>query len=236
MIVCIRCVPVEAQHFQVNGQVGVYVDDVSTKKKDNSNVVVWLRPLDSANAEKSRLESAQKEHFAIVQRDHTFVPHLLIVPVGAIVEFPNHDLVFHDVFSMFDGKRFYLGLYEAGGTKAVRLNRPGISYVFCNIHYQMSAVVIALTTPYYYGVSDQGGWVHIAGVPHGRYELKVWAEGSSVETLNRLSRVISVADDSFLGTLRIDTMPAVKIGHQNKFEHEYDPTPQDPNYGGANPP
>lgn len=234
LMLSICCMPSRAQSFRVRGRVALYVDDESSQKKDKSSVVVWLNPLEPQSVQQSWVKTAQKQHFAIAQRDHTFVPHILIVPVGAAIAFPNHDLIFHNVFSLFDGKRFDLGLYEADGSKAVKFDRPGVSYIFCNIHYEMSSVVVALTTPYY-AVSDRGGGVEITGVPRGRYEMRVWAEGASVDTLNRLSRVISVEDDSSLGTLRIETMPAVKIDHQNKFGHDYDRTEQDPGYGGAGP-
>ena len=91
-----------------------------------------------------------------------FTPHLLVVPVGATVAFPNADPFFHNVFSLFDGKRFDLGLYEAGSSRNVHFERKGISYIFCNIHPQMAAIVIALTTPL---------WATAAGrrhVPHHR--------------------------------------------------------------------
>ena len=84
----------------------------------------------------------------LVQKDKSFQPSLLVVPAGGQVEFPNHDPFFHNVFSLFDGKRFDLGLYEGGSTQFVRFDKPGISFIFCNIHPQMSAVVIALNTPY----------------------------------------------------------------------------------------
>jgi len=65
---------------------------------------------------------------------------VLVVPVGSVVDFPNHDPFFHNVFSLFDGKRFDLGLYEAGATNSVRFDRLGVSFLFCNIHPEMSAV------------------------------------------------------------------------------------------------
>ena len=76
-----------------------------------------------------------------------------MIPAGGKVEFPNHDPFFHNVFSLFDGKRFDLGLYESGTTHFVQFDKPGISFIFCNIHAQMNAVVIALNTPYY-AISD----------------------------------------------------------------------------------
>ena len=66
---------------------------------------------------------------------------------GSSVEFPNRDPWFHNVFSLFNGKRFDLGLYEAGSTRTVHFDREGISFIFCNIHPEMSAVIVVLRTP-----------------------------------------------------------------------------------------
>src|ERR1700679_3946692 len=109
----------------------------------------------------------------LVQKNKTFIPHILVVPAGSLVEFPNRDPFFHNVFSLFEGKRFDLGLYEAGTTRIVQFDKPGISFIFCNIHAQMSAVVIALATPYY-AISDARGDFTIPDIPAGRYELQVF--------------------------------------------------------------
>ena len=84
-----------------------------------------------------------------LQKNRVFQPHLLIIPVGSVVQFPNADPFFHNVFSLFDGKRFDLGLYEAGSTKSVTFSREGVSYIFCNIHPEMSAVILTLSTSLY---------------------------------------------------------------------------------------
>ena len=126
------------------------------------------------------------------------------------------------MFSLFDGKRFDLGLYEAGSTRSVRFDRPGISYIFCNIHSQMSAIVIALDTPYY-AVSNRSGTIAIPTVPPGRYILQVWREGSSPKVLNALRREVVVGEgDTALGALSIaeDEIP---VAHKNKYGRDYDP-------------
>lgn len=156
---------------------------------------------------------------------------LLVVPVGAAVEFPNKDPFFHNVFSLFEGKRFDLGLYEAGSTRTVHFDKPGISYIFCNIHPQMSAVVIVLATPYY-ATSNPRGEIMISDVPPGRYLLNVWFEDSLPEELNRLTREITVSDaDHSLGTIRVTNRGSVLMGHKNKYGKDYeDPTPATPGY------
>ena len=112
--------------------------------------MVWLSPIGSHTSAKT----FPNHPLRLTQHNKSFEPHLLVVPVGAVVQFPNRDPFFHNVFSLFEGKRFDLGLYEAGTTRNVSFDRPGVSYIFCNIHAEMSAVVIALDTPYY-GISNR---------------------------------------------------------------------------------
>src|SRR6185437_12993401 len=74
--------------------------------------VVWLEPLGDTLV----LPFTPQGHYTLLQKNRTFMPHLQVVPVGSVVQFPNADPFFHNVFSLFDGKRFDLGLYEAGST------------------------------------------------------------------------------------------------------------------------
>ena len=124
--------------------------------------VLWLKPLTLGLA----IPALPKTGYTLLQKDKMFTPHLLIVPTGSVVQFPNADPFFHNVFSLFNGQRFDLGLYEAGKTKAVTFSREGVSYIFCNIHSDMSAVVVSLSTPFY-SIADAHGTFHIDGVPIG---------------------------------------------------------------------
>src|SRR6266700_4397311 len=174
----------------------------STGSADVSNVAVWLTPLDTS-PERAASTTAAKFVPKLVQRNKVFEPHMLVIHVGTVVQFPNKDPFFHNVFSLFDGKRFDLGLYEAGSAKNVSFDRPGISYIFCNIHAEMSAVVIALETPYF-GISNRKGEVVIANVPVGRYLMKTWYETASPDALEAMNREISVTESSSsLGIVRI---------------------------------
>jgi plastocyanin len=180
--------------------------------------VVWLEAIQSV----APSWPSPHRQYSLAQRDHIFEPHLMIIPVGATVNFPNHDPIFHNVFSMFRGKRFDVGLYEAGESKKVVFDKPGVSYVFCNIHPEMGAVVIALRAPFY-GVSDSKGTVKIEHVPAGRYRLRMWAEGASDETLDQLARDMTVTNNTNLGPIRIQVIPSVNLTHPNKFGFPYDP-------------
>jgi hypothetical protein len=164
----------------------------------------------------------------LVQKDKKFNPHILVVPTGSSVEFPNLDPFFHNVFSLFNGKRFDLGLYEAHSHRTVQFDREGISYVFCNIHPEMGAVVLALSTPYY-GISKPDGSVVLHNVPEGSYRLNVWAENVANDSLNALSRVIEInSQNTQLGTIHLKTTDDVMRQHKNKFGENYPPAGKDP--------
>ena len=198
------------------------------KSHGANNVVVWLT---SAAGTVKPVAFRETQQPRLVQRNKSFDPHLLVISVGSVVAFPNHDPFFHNVFSLFEGKRFDLGLYEAGSTRDVHFDKPGVSYVFCNIHPEMSAVVVALDTPYY-GVSDRQGQVVIAGVPIGKYVLRMWHETALPETLRAMTREVTIsATSSTLGVLRLAESDLPK-GHKNLYGMEYDsPTPDSPVYG-----
>jgi plastocyanin len=192
---------------------------------DVSNAAVWLTPLDRNEGNTASQETHDKAQ-QLVQRHKTFEPHVLIVPVGTRVEFPNKDPFFHNIFSLFDGKRFDLGLYEAGTTRTVLFDRPGVSFLFCNIHAEMSAVVLSVDTPYF-GLSDRTGNIQIHNVPNGRYQMSVWFERATPENLKRLSRIVTISNSSrSLGTIRIQENPNFTLAHKNKYGLNYVPPPQ----------
>jgi plastocyanin len=216
----------QAQNVTVSARVKVIDNRFSSESLHAENVVVWLTPISAEPMAKF----VPKQPLVLVQHHKRFEPHLLVVPVGAVVQFPNRDPFFHNVFSLFEGKRFDLGLYEAGTTRNVSFDRPGISFIFCNIHAEMSAIVVALDTPYY-GVSNRKGEVVIPRVPPGHYTLKTWAETALPENLNALTREVTVSESSSsLGELEI-TAGMVSTAHKNKFGMDYEPpAPNSPGY------
>jgi plastocyanin len=112
------------------------------------------------------------------QRNLSFIPHVLAVRVGTIVDFPNDDRVFHNVFSFRDGKRFDLGMYPVGALRHVTFDKPGLSRIFCNIHPNMAAYVLAVDTPYF-AVSDGSGSFTIAAVALRSYTYHAWRAGAT---------------------------------------------------------
>ena len=186
-------------------------------KGNNASVVVWLTPVNPSDAQPAK----PTQRYRLAQKNKQFEPHLLVLPVGSAVDFPNHDPFFHNVFSLYKGKRFDLGLYEAGESRSVHFDKPGISFIFCNIHPEMSAVVMAMSTPYY-GVSNAAGEVSIANVPSGRYHAEVWYERTSTEALQALARDVNVSGDMSLGSITIPETIEGPLQHKNKFGRDYD--------------
>jgi plastocyanin len=138
------------------------------------NAVVWL---EAPNAPRGR----QAAKVVLDQKNLTFSPHVLAVRVGTVVDFPNNDRVFHNVFSFRDGKRFDLGMYPVGAMKQVTFDRPGLSRIFCNIHPQMAAYVMAVDSPYF-ATTDSAGVFTIAEVPSGTYRYQAWRPGGPTLT------------------------------------------------------
>jgi plastocyanin len=196
--------------------------------KDASQAVVWLNPVGETTAETPHQDPSMIPQ--LVQKNKTFQPSLLVIPVGGKVEFPNHDPFFHNVFSLFEGKRFDLGLYESGTTRFVQFDKPGISYIFCNIHAEMSAVILALSTPYF-AISNTRGEVSIANVPPGRYDLQIFHTSVTPDALRAVNREITVAPgDTSLGTLSLSES-GLEVAHKNKYGRDYDrPDPDNPAY------
>jgi len=185
----------------------------------SAGVVVWLTPLSPGMAEV--VSRPKPGHYRLLQKDKTFTPHLLVIPTGSTVDFPNLDPFFHNVFSLFNGKRFDLGLYESGSSRTVHFDHDGVSYIFCNIHPEMSAVIITVSTPYF-GVSPADGSITLQAVPPASYEMHVWAEGGSTSDLNALSRrVVVTSAQRDLGVVDIKADSHIPA-HKNKFGEDYE--------------
>lgn len=151
------------------------VGTAQTSGKPTQYAIIWL---DAPNAP----PLVQTSPVVLDQRNLAFSPQVLAVRVGTAVDFPNHDRVFHNVFSFHDGKRFDLGMYPAGvRAKLVVFDKPALSRIFCNIHPNMAAYVMAVDTPYY-AVSDERGMFTISAVPPGTYMYHAWRSGGETLT------------------------------------------------------
>jgi len=144
---------------------------VRANGRPQPNTVVWLEAPHAAPASAAKI--------VLDQRNLSFYPHVLAVRVGTTVDFPNNDRVFHNVFSFRDGKRFDLGMYPIGTLRRVTFDTPGLSRLFCNIHPNMAAYVMAVDTPYF-SVADTQGTFTIPAVPPATYTYHTWRPGGTI--------------------------------------------------------
>ena len=156
------------------------VSDLSTPPArdlpDRRRAIVYLE-----TAPRGAFEDREPQRARMDQRNETFLPNVLPITVGSVVDFPNNDSTYHNVFSLSRVKRFDLGRYAQGRSKWVRFDRPGIVRVFCDIHSHMSAFIIVFNHRYFATTDDEGRY-RIDGIPPGTYSVAAWHDGANRET------------------------------------------------------
>lgn len=198
------------------------------KHLDYSGVVVWLDPSSGAAAIPVRARKAD-----MTQKDKHFEPHVLAIMVGASVDFPNHDPIFHNAFSNYNGQIFDIGLYAPGSSRSILFRREGVVRVFCNIHPSMSAVIVVLKSPYF-AVSGKDGAFSIPDVPAGSYRLHVFHERATEQTLDALSKTMDIPARSLeIPSIRVSESGFLVLPHKNKYGKDY--TSESGTYSGVRP-
>jgi hemoglobin len=127
--------------------------------------------------EKGKGKKRTPKQRVIEQRNKTFMPHITAVPVGSTVSFPNFDTIYHNVFSLSKSKAFDLGMYKSGDTREVKLDKPGIVRLGCNLHAAMSAYLVIVDAPHYV-IADADGKFSFKSLAPGKYKVQAWTEKS----------------------------------------------------------
>jgi plastocyanin len=188
-----------------------------TKRGQNpiiNETLVWLEPVAGGKAAPKRAAAS----FNMTTRGKALLPHVLAIPVGSTVVFPNEDPISHNLFSLSSASSFDLGLYRTGAGKSHAFATPGIVNVYCNVHPSMSAVIQVMSTPYY-GFADAGGNFALADVTPGKYEIVAWNEQGGVAHGGTLS--VPATGLANLA-LTIDSRNFRVAGHTNKEGKPYE--------------
>jgi plastocyanin len=203
--------PAPDSQLQAPGSVSgrlTLLDKGDRQAEDVGQAVIWLgtRQHSPMPVKPAQVSTADKE----------FSPHMLVVPLGSTITFDNHDPFNHNVFSLSEGNPFDLGMYGRGETRSVKFGRAGIVRIYCNVHPQMSALVVVRDNPYY-GQPSSDGSFSIPSVPPGRYTLHAWHERSS--EMSREIEVPAGGIDSL--ELELDARGYKFKPHLNKFGRPY---------------
>ena len=178
-----------------------------------NETLVWLEPA-------GRTWKKPPAAFTMTTRSKTFLPHVVAVPAGSTISFPNEDPIAHNLFSLTPGNTFDLGLYRRGSGKSHKFDTPGTVNVYCNVHPNMSAVVHVMSTPFY-GFADANG-NYSFDVPAGKYRVAAWNEQGGTSAPSDLE---VKADGTVAGAtlLTIDGRNFRVSQHKNKFGQTYRP-------------
>lgn len=178
-----------------------------------NETLVWLEPVSGKTAKRP----AGK--FQMTTRSKTVLPHVIAVPEGSTIDFPNEDPISHNLFSLSSGNAFDLGLYRKGAGKSKKFDKPGVVNVYCNVHPNMSAVIHVMPTAYY-AFADANGNYSIEA-PAGKYRLVAWNEqGGMTESTVDVDGSGKVTGNV---ALTIDSRSYRLVQHTNKVGKPYAP-------------
>ncbi len=180
--------------------------------KDHSNVVIYVDGLSVPGA---------GEPASMVMSKKQFSPRVVVVPKGGTVEFPNRDKIFHNAFSVSGENRFDLDLYKAPQVGKKKFEHTGVVRVYCNIHPQMTGLVVVRDNPYF-ATSAKDGSFSIGAVPAGRYTITAWYERVEPQSLE----VDVPAEGQARARLVLDASKYKRVRHKNKYGKTYKKTRQ----------
>ncbi len=196
-----------AQGGRVTGRVSILEKD-NKPSPDLGSAVVYLEGAGLA---------ARPGAFEIAISDKTYVPHVIVVPAGSTVNFPNHDPFNHNVFSQSDPNAFDLGLYGRGEAKGHTFAGAGLVRVFCNVHPRMVAFVMVTANRWFTQPVSDGSYV-LDNVAPGHYRLHVWHERAPAEVVKDVTVTAGapLEVDVALNARGYKWQP-----HKNKFGRDY---------------
>jgi plastocyanin len=158
----------------------------------------------------------------MASQEKRFAPHVIAVRRGATVSFPNHDRIYHNVFSRSTGNEFDLGLYRKGASRSVTFRKPGLVNVYCNIHPDMAAYVMVLGDAAF-TVTAADGRYRLEDLPAGRRTVRVW-----VERGGERQQAVDLAPGATQElAFRIDASGWRRVQHKNKYGRDYPPVTRD---------
>jgi plastocyanin len=212
--------------------------DKDKKRWPGANSVVWIPGI----AHSGTAPAAAATAASMASQEKHFAPHVLAVAAGTDVSFPNHDPIFHNVFSLTPENTFDLGLYRKGAAKSVRMGAPALVRIYCNIHSDMAAFVMVLDRAAFTVTDADGSYrLSLSALPAGTHSVYAWNErtGEQAQQITIGPAGSGSASASASTSAAAPTGSALKLdflldasayraqGHKNKYGREYPPVSKD---------
>jgi len=199
----------EAQGARVAGRVTI-LERGNKPSPDLGDAVIYLE----GSGEGAAARPATVE---VAINNKLYVPHVLVVPVGSTVKFPNRDPFNHNVFSPSEPNQFDLGLYGRNEAKSWTFARPGLARIYCNVHPRMVSYVMVAANRFFTQPGTDGSFA-LDSVPPGRYRLHVWHERIAAEVVKDLTVTAAGATDV---QVALNARGYRWQPHKNKYGREY---------------
>jgi plastocyanin len=150
---------------------------------------------------------AAEQHPVLEQNGCRFVPRVMLIPAGAVLDLVNSDGILHNIHTWSKANPSF----NRAQPKFVKVmnttfEKPEIMRISCDVHPWMSGWIVVEGHPYY-AISDDRGNFTIAGVPPGPHTLEVWHE-----TLGVLKKSITVPASGAVEVAISFALPAAPPG------------------------
>jgi plastocyanin len=124
------------------------------------------------------------ENLALMQQvDFRFEPDLLVVQTGTRVQFPNHDVVAHHVYSFSRPNNFVLPMFKGGMRPQVEFEHAGVVTVGCNLHDQMVGYILVVDSSVF-GKTGHDGIVRLEAENSQGLTVNIWNPRLKLENEN----------------------------------------------------
>lgn len=153
----------------------------------------------------------------IEQKGRKFNPDLVAITAGDTVKFPNGDPFLHNVFSQSPPRKFDLGSYKQGESKAKEFEKPGVVDVYCNIHPEMAATILVLPNKKHTRTDNQGRFA-IADIPPGDWTVFAYTRRAAKPVSAKIT--IKAGTET---TVDLTLARGTEAAHLNKFGEKYKP-------------
>lgn len=145
-------------------------------------------------------KTATTDSLAIMdQINKAYVPHVLAIQQGELVDFPNSDNIRHHVYSFSEAKTFEIKMFKGSDSEPVLFDKAGIVVLGCNIHDSMVGYIYVADTQYV-RISNSQGKVILSDDEMTAY---VWHERLSISHVERLTMNLPAN----LERLQLDLLP-----------------------------